>query len=375
MSSINDPHGRVGYVFEELFMWHAPWPGLSEHTQPFAPWESPETKRRFHGLLAATGLLDKLQVVRARRATQAELELNHGRAYIESIQEKSLLPNGGDAGDWAQFSQGAYEIACLSVGGVLALVDAVMDRHVTCGYALVRPPGHHALRDIGMGFCIFNNIAIAAHYLLQTYPSSVRKVAIVDYDVHHGNGTQASFEADNRVLFISIHQANNYPLDSGHIHEIGTGDGRGYTINIPLPPGSGTGAYNSAMGRVVLPALHEFAPDFILVSSGFDASYMDPLGNMMVSSECFGQMADALRTAASDICSGRLVFCHEGGYSDFYVPFCGAAVIEALLGLQGTVKDPLLYEARARGGQDLQPHQDAVLQQVLASSKLLESSK
>ncbi|RHY25399.1 hypothetical protein DYB32_008344 [Aphanomyces invadans] len=293
------------------------------------------------------------------------------RPYVESIQEKSLLPNGGDAGDWAQFSQGAYEIACLSVGGVLALVDAVMSRQVSCGYALVRPPGHHALPDIGMGFCIFNNVAIAAYYLLQEYPSKIRKVAIVDYDVHHGNGTQASFEADDRVLFISVHQDNNYPLNSGRI------EGEGYTINIPLPAGSGTGAYNSTMDRVVVPALHAFEPDFILISSGFDASYMDPLGNMMVSSECFGQMARALKAAASAIpsCNGRLAFCHEGGYSEFYVPFCGAAVIESLLGMEGTVKDPLLYEARARGNQSLQPHQDAVLEQVIASAKLLQQKK
>ncbi|CAK4078485.1 unnamed protein product [Aphanomyces euteiches] len=362
---------QVGYVYEEIYMWHAPWPGLSEHTQPFTPWENAETKRRFHSLLAVSGLLDKLHIVRARPATVEELQLNHEPHYITSIQEKSRQPNGGDAGDWAQFSQGGYEIASLSVGGVLALVDAVMDGTVSYGYALVRPPGHHALPGIGMGFCIFNNIAIAAYYLLQKYPTTIQKIAIIDYDVHHGNGTQASFESDDRVLFISTHQDNNYPLDSGHVHETGKGKGDGYTINIPLPAGSGTGAYNATIDRIVLPALAAFKPDFILVSSGFDASYMDPLGNMMVSSECFGQMASKLKNAAIEHCNGRIAFCHEGGYNEFYVPFCGAAVIEALLDVQGETQDPLLYEVRARGYQELQPHQDQVLKQVETTSKLL----
>ncbi|KAF0700382.1 Aste57867_9087 [Aphanomyces stellatus] len=365
---------KVGYVCEEIYMWHAPWPSLAPHLQPFQHWEHPETKRRFHGLLATSGLLDRLHLIRARAVTTSELLLNHTPAYVDSIREKSALANGGDGGDWAQFAQGGFDIACLSAGGVLALVDAIMAGTVSSGYALVRPPGHHALPDLGMGFCIFNNIAIAAHYLLHNYPSTVQKIAIVDYDVHHGNGTQASFESDDRVLFISVHQAGNYPLDSGHIEETGKGDGDGYTINIPLPAGAGTGAYTAAMDRIIVPALRAFAPDFILVSSGFDASYMDPLANMMVSSECFGWMAQTLKDAATGIppCGGRIAFCHEGGYSEVYVPFCGAAVIEALLGVHGVVQDPLLYEVRARSYQELQPHQDQVLTQVEKATKLLQ---
>jgi acetoin utilization deacetylase AcuC-like enzyme len=210
--------GKVGYVCEEVYMWHAPWPHLyNSHMQPYQHWEHPETKRRFHGLLAVSGLLDRLHIVRARLATVEELCLNHTTDYIQAIQAKSLQEQGGDAGEEATFSHGAYEIARLSVGGVLALCEAVMHGEVPCGYALVRPPGHHALPDKGMGFCIFNNVAIAAHVLLSRYPRQIHKVAIVDYDVHHGNGTQASFESDDRVLFISLHQAGNYPMNTGFV--------------------------------------------------------------------------------------------------------------------------------------------------------------
>ncbi|OQS06812.1 histone deacetylase [Thraustotheca clavata] len=368
--------GRVGYVCEELFMWHAPWPHLySLHLQPYTHWEHPETKRRFHGLLAVSGLLDKLSIIRARPATNEDLLLNHTQAYIDEIKEKSRLDNGGDAGDEAQFARGGFEIACLSAGGVLSLVDAVMNKHVEMGYALVRPPGHHALRDKGMGFCIFNNIAIAANYLMQIY--QIGKIAIVDYDVHHGNGTQASFEADDRVLFISVHQAGNYPLTTGWIEETGIGPGAGYTINVPLPPGSGHGAYMSTFDRVVIPALEEFGPEFILVSSGFDAEYCDPLSQMMAHSETFRMMASKLKGAAATLCEGRIVFCHEGGYSESYVPFCGAAVIQELLGLEkdSVVVDPFLFEIKDRPYQDLQPHQQDVIDKVVASSKLLKERK
>ncbi|EQC42858.1 hypothetical protein SDRG_00577 [Saprolegnia diclina VS20] len=370
--------GRVGYVCEELFMWHAPWPHLySPHLQPYTHWEHPETKRRFHGLLAVSGLLDKLTIIRARPATNDDLLLNHTQAYIDTIREKSRLDNGGDAGDEAQFSRGGFEIASLAVGGVLSLVDAVMNKHVDSGYALVRPPGHHALRDKGMGFCIFNNVAIAAYHLFRSYPGLIGKIAIVDYDVHHGNGTQASFEADDRVLFVSVHQAGNYPLNSGWIEETGFGPGAGYTINVPLPPGSGHGAYMATFDRVVLPALEAFAPDFILVSSGFDAEYCDPLSQMMAHSETFRAMAAKLKTAATNLCDGRAVFVHEGGYSESYVPFCGAAVVQELLGLEkdAVVTDPFLFEIKDRPFQELQPHQDDVLTKVIASNKVLLSKK
>ena len=179
-----------------------------------------------------------------------------------------------------------------------------------------------------MGFCIFNNIAISAEYARAKY--NARKICIVDYDVHHGNGTQEHFYERDDVLFISIHQDGNYPLKSGSMKEIGSGRGEGKTINVPLPPGSGHGAYMEAFKSVVTPAVNAFAPDLILVSSGFDASYMDPLARMMLSSESFRLMARSLVALADTHCRGRIAFFHEGGYSEVYVPFCGLAVVEEL---------------------------------------------
>jgi acetoin utilization deacetylase AcuC-like enzyme len=163
-----------------------------------------------------------------------------------------------------------------------------------------------------MGFCLFNNIVVATRHLQRT--TSYKRIAIVDYDVHHGNGTQEAFYADSSVLFISVHQESNYPHDSGPYTDIGAGgsDAEGTTINIPLPPGSGHGAYMAALHTIILPALDAFAPDFLLVSSGFDASFQDPLASMMLSSVTFGAYARALQTAANRLCHGRLVCAHEG---------------------------------------------------------------
>jgi len=213
-----------------------------------------------------------------------------------------------------------------------------------------------------MGFCIFNNIAIAALHA-RTIGNDIKRVAIVDYDVHHGNGTQQALWNDPDALVISIHQDNNYPPNSGSIEENGA---HGNVINVPLPPGSGSGAYLYAFEQVVVPALNQFNPDLILVSSGFDASYYDPLGSMMLSSETFRSMSSMLVNAADRLCNGRIVFAHEGGYSESYVPYCGLAVVETLLGVRTSVVDPYLTEIHGAGYQQLQPHQKAVVDAAAA---------
>lgn len=186
-----------------------------------------------------------------------------------------------------------------------------MAGRITNAYCLVRPPGHHAVANRGMGFCIFNNIALTALYA-RALNVGFKKVAIVDYDVHWGNGTQEAFWNDPNVLFISLHQDNNYPQGGGTLSEIGGEDSLGTTINIPLPPGTGSGGYYYAFERVVLPALSRFKPDLILVSSGFDANYMDPLAAMALSSAAFGNLARQLVLAAETHCQGKIIFLHEG---------------------------------------------------------------
>ena len=370
---------KVGYVFEEKFMWHQPhFVQLTPLMQPFQHWENVETKRRFHNLLMASGLYKKLvHLQNYSSATDEQLQLCHCQNYVNAVKEKSAREEGGIAGPETPISQFGFDIAALAVGGVLHAVDEIMNDTVQCAYALIRPPGHHATRDSAMGFCVFNNVAIAAKHILQTY-DSIQKVAIVDYDVHHGNGTQDMFYDNEQILFISIHQDSNYPENSGTLDEIGEGNAIGKTVNIPLPPGSGRGAYKYTFDKIVVPSLQRFDPDFILVSSGFDASYADPLSAMMLSSEDFRYMTKSLKNVAKKTsCNGKMMFVHEGGYSEMYVPFCGAAVIEELLlddndnnDDNDTIEDPFLTEVKSWGGQDLQLHQKQLVNKVAATHNL-----
>mmetsp|Transcript_1913 Transcript_1913/g.3076 ORF Transcript_1913/g.3076 Transcript_1913/m.3076 type:complete len:401 (-) Transcript_1913:45-1247(-) len=355
---------RTGYVFEEVYLWHDPGSvSFCQWTQPGEHWENGETKGRLHSLLGVSGILDDLVRVRARHATTEELLRFHTPEYIERVQHLSES-GGGDLGEMARFGPGGFQIATLAAGGVIAAVEAVIKGDVENAYCLVRPPGHHACSYQGMGFCILNNVVLAARHAQKAL--GVKRIAVVDYDVHHGNGTEEAFLDDSEVLFISVHQDNNYPIHSGGILE-----GNETCINIPLPPGSGNGAYLAAFQDIVLPALDRFRPELILVSSGFDASLCDPLGQMMVSSNCFGQMAKYLVDAARKHCKGRVVFAHEGGYSKDYVPFCGVAVIRELLGKKtDKVTDLLQEEAHERGYQACQPHQAALINSVAAAARL-----
>jgi acetoin utilization deacetylase AcuC-like enzyme len=208
-------------------------------------------------------------------------------------------------------SSETYEVALAAAGGVLAAVDAVMDGKVENAFCAVRPPGHHALKDKAMGFCFFNNVAIAARYVQKKHKLS--KVLIVDWDVHHGNGTQAAFYDDPTVLYFSVHQHPFYP-GSGTESEKGTGEGLNYTINVPLPSGSGDAEYRKAFEEKLLPAALAFKPDFVLVSAGFDAAEGDRLGGMKVTPEGYAELTHVVREIARKSCHGRVVSLLEGGY-------------------------------------------------------------
>lgn len=368
---------RTGYVYHEIFGWHDtgtnaglfpsdPAAGL----QPFNHFESAETKRRLHELIVVSGLIDQLERVTPRPCSEEEILRVHTSQHLERIKAESLLPKGGDAGDGlSPFGRGGYEIARLSAGGVISAVDAVLTGTVRNAYALVRPPGHHATPETGMGFCIFSNVAIAAAHARHTY--GLDRIAIVDWDVHHGNGTQAVFYEDPRVLTISVHQDNVFPPNSGSTDERGIGAGEGYALNVPLPPGTGDGGYLYAMHTVVMPALRQFQPQLILVASGFDANAMDPLARQMVTSEGYRAMTSLLMEVADELCDGRIAMSHEGGYNPVYVPFCGLAAIETLAGA-APFADPILPITAGFAGQELQPHQkdaiDAAARIVTAAS-------
>ncbi len=354
------PKRKTGFVFEELYMWHDAGGG-SFPLQPSQGFENPESKRRFRNLLAVTGILDHLHPIKPAPASEEDLARFHTREYIASIREMSA-DRGGDAGELTPFGPGSYEIALLSTGGVIAAVESVMTSATDNAYALVRPPGHHAEPNRGRGYCIFGNIAVAVKYALAKL--GVSGVAVVDWDVHHGNGTQLAFYENPDVLTISIHQDNLYPTASGSMADNGAGRGAGYNLNLPMPPGSGVGAYLAAFERVIVPALRKFKPELIVVASGLDANAYDPLGRMMLHSECYRRMTQMLMEAAADLCGGRLVLAHEGGYSEMYVPFCGLAIVEELAGIQTEIPDPFLDLAESRAYQELQPHQELVIEQA-----------
>lgn len=351
----------TGFVWHELFMWHSTGrhagvykPGLT--IQPGIPFEEPEAKRRFKNLLDVSGITDNLVAIRPRELTRAELESVHTPGYLDRL--KSISDgDGGTLSANTPVGSRSYEIAALSAGGVVEAVDAVMQGKVKNAYALVRPPGHHALPDKGMGFCLFANGALAAFHALRTH--GLEKIAIVDWDVHHGNGAQDIFWNSPNVLTVSIHQQGNYPSDGGAIEEIGAGKGTGCNINVPMLPGSGHGAYVEAMETIVIPALRAYRPQLIIVPCGFDAGAYDPLGRMLLHSDSFRYLTQRIMDIAGEYCGGRLVMCHEGGYEQNTVPYMGLAVIETLRGTRTDVVDPNLEDMKCLFGQDLQAHQQA----------------
>jgi len=353
----------TGWVWHERYAWHDAR-GLMDSAPPEALFEpepsleSGVTKRRFRNLVDASGLLGRLVAIDARSAGDEVLAWIHDPAYIEDVRARSAA-DGGDAGNWTPFGRGTFDVAALAAGGCIAAADAVADGRVRNAYALVRPPGHHAGPAGGSGYCVFSNVALTALHLQRE--RGVGRVAIVDWDVHHGNGTQATFWTDPSVLAISLHQDGLFPVGSGHREETGAGEGEGATINVPLPAGSGRAAYLDAFDRVVRPALDRFAPQFVLVASGLDASMCDPLGRMNLTSECFGVLTDRVLDAAGELCDGRLVLCHEGGYSSAYVPYCGLAIVERLAGVATGVADPYLDDDRTVAALPLRADESAAV--------------
>ena len=301
--------------------------------------ESPESKRRIKALLDVSGLTAKLGQQSASPATIEDLLRVHGADYLRKLKEMSDA-GGGNGGLDAPFGKGSYEIACLSAGLAKRAVEDVLTGRYRNAYALSRPPGHHCLPNQGMGFCLLANIAIAIEAAKANH--GVEKVAVVDWDVHHGNGTQAIFYERDDVLTISLHQENSYPPKSGPVSERGAGKGVGYNLNIPLLPGSGHAAYLYAMQHLVLPTLQRYQPDLIIIASGLDANRFDPLSRMQLYSESYRQMTQLMMAAADELCHGRLVVIHEGGYAASYVPFCGLAIVETLAGERTEVVDPFL---------------------------------
>jgi acetoin utilization deacetylase AcuC-like enzyme len=307
--------------------------------------ESPDSKRRFKSLMDVSGLSARLDVLSAAPATEEDLLRVHPKEYLDRFRQLSDA-GGGDLGDLAPFGRGSYEIAKLSVGLVIGAIDSVMRGVHRNAYALSRPPGHHCLRDMPMGFCLLANAAIAAEWARVRH--GLERIAIVDWDVHHGNGTQSIFYDRDDVLTISVHQDNCFPPGYSGADDRGAGRGLGYNYNIPLQPGGGDDAYRQAFERLVVPLLDRYQPQLLIVASGLDANAADPLARMQLHSETFRSMTRALMGVAERHCEGRLVMAHEGGYAEAVVPFCGHAIMEEMSGERMGVEDPFLELFRAQ---------------------------
>ncbi|MGM0856143.1 MAG: class II histone deacetylase [Pseudomonadota bacterium] len=353
----------TGFYWHERCFWHdqgaiGVFSAPGEFLQPQPASESPESKRRLKNILEVSGLIDALRVVKPPAASLEDLLRFHTPRYLDELQTGDKA-RGGNSGDCAPYMPGSWAAATQSAGLAIAAVEAVALGEVNNAYALCRPPGHHAEADQGRGFCLLGNIPVAV--MRARALGQVNRVAILDWDVHHGNGQQAAFYAEPDVLTVSIHQAGNYPLDTGGFDEQGEGAGLGADLNLPLPPGCGLGAYHYAMEKLVLHALEAFKPDMIVVACGFDACAKDPLGKMLLNSAAFATMTAQLKALAERCCEGRLVVVHEGGYSEGYAPLCGHAVVQTLAGSDIAVPDPQNDEIAAWGYQALQPHQQTLI--------------
>ena len=334
----------------------------------FGPWvegglvfESPEARQRLLNLARRSGLTERLQALAPTVATEAELALVHDRAYVARIREMSEA-SGGEAGEFAAFGPGTYPIAALAAGAVRDGLTWVLEAPERHAYALVRPPGHHAERDRGRGYCIFSNVAVGIRACQAR--GLLERAVVIDIDVHHGNGTEQAFWASPEVVTISLHQDRCYPEDSGFAHDSGAESARGTNVNIPLLPGSGLGAYLDAIDRIVAPVIRAHRPDALVIAVGYDAGGMDPLGRMLLSAQGYGDIVARLCTLADEACEGRVLAVQEGGYSPIHVPFCGLRVLEALSGEETGVPDPFDW-LDADPGQELTNFQRVHLDHVI----------
>ena len=286
--------------------------------------------------LKETGIKERLISMPARPATVEELEMIHAPEYISHVKSRAEK-GGGWLDPDTVMSPKSYEAAIYAAGGLMVAVEAVTKREVDSAFALVRPPGHHATRDRAMGFCIFNNVAIAAEFALRKF--NLNRALIVDFDVHHGNGTQDAFYSDPGVLYFSTHQYPFYP-GTGRMGEVGTGEGEGTTVNFPMAAGWGDEEYLRGFNEVLVPVARRFQPELVLVSAGFDPHWADQLAMMRVTVTGFVQMAMILKELAAELCQGRLVFTLEGGYNLRVVASSIKAIFDVLLG-NSEIEDPL----------------------------------
>jgi len=314
---------KTGIVRDERYLNHRPG--------SFHP-ESHKRLKVIYDMLNDPDMAGQFHEVPVRRAEREELLLIHSPQYVDMVAategkaSQSLDPD-------TSTSAGSYEAALLAAGGLCQAVSMVIERELDNAFALVRPPGHHAEKSRAMGFCLFNNVAVGARYAQEYH--KLKRVLIIDWDLHHGNGTQHSFEEDPTVLYFSTHQYPYYP-GSGAFHEAGRGKGEGFTVNVPFSPGHGDGEYVGIFQKILKPVAMEFNPELILVSAGIDIYENDPLGSMLVSPEGFAALTRSIMDVAEKCCDGKVVITLEGGYDLDGLRFSIKSVLKELAGLSET---------------------------------------
>ena len=317
---------KVGMVYDPVYLEHE----TGTHV------ENKDRLTATISLLEESGLRDKIALLPPRAAEIDELTLVHAREHISHVEAQCSQGGGWLDADTVT-SPGSYNAALHAAGGVLTAIDEVMTKRVDNAFALVRPPGHHATCWHAMGFCLFNNIAIGAKYALANY--NIERILIVDFDVHHGNGTQDTFYADPNVLYFSTHEYPFYP-GTGSIDETGAREGEGFTVNVPLIAGWGDEEYKAVFEDVLAPLARRFNPQLVMVSAGYDAHWADGLALMQMSVSGFARLVEILKILADTLCQGKLVFTLEGGYNHEALSSSIAATLDILLGNKD-ITDPL----------------------------------
>ena len=323
---------RTGVVYDERCLAHVNPPGgVAFGTLPawatVEAFERPERLSLTRAVLEGSGALAWLTELEARQAKPGELALAHSEEHVARVLDAAGRAEPVELGVDAWTGPGTRAAMLLAAGGLLVAVDAVLDGTVDNAFALLRPPGHHSEREASMGFCLFNNTAVAARWAQRE--RGLERVAILDWDVHHGNGTEEIFFEDPSVLTISLHQDGLYPAGSG-----GLDSGGAANVNVPLPAGTGDHGYAHSFERVVEPALRAFRPELLLVGAGQDASATDPLGRMSLTVPGFRALADRAVALAGELCGGRRVMMLEGGYSLLHLPLANLAILEGLAGVE-----------------------------------------
>ncbi len=328
--------------------------------------DNPQRTLRLMRLIAKLGLDARLDVIAPRRATTEELTAVHAPGHVDRMRAISEAGWGDAGGGFTPMNGESYDLALLSAGSVLTCLERVISGEADRAFAIGRRSGHHASRDTGYGFCIFNNVAVAAQAARH---AGLEKVAIVDLDAHHGNGTEAIFYDEPSVLTISVHEDRMFPIETGGSDRHGAPGAEGSNINVPLLPGTGDGGYRYAIDRIVIPALDAFAPELLLVVAGVDGSMYDPLSTFALTAAGFAAVAQSLIEVAQRHAGGRIVFEQEGGYSPVYAPFCWLAQIETLAGVPRS-DDPFAPFLAGAGFVELADHQRRHVDRLAAALSL-----